>query len=122
MPPTRTRPPAATWTPIPDTADRYSSGIPDFDRLLGGGFRRGSMALLSFDATTESSDRELLVTPTLLNFLYQSNGVMAVRPIARGIEIASGLTPLRLIFWEDVPSGRLPSEAAIGDAPPFKRL
>jgi hypothetical protein len=68
------------WTPIADTPDRFSSGILHLDRLLGGGFRRGSMALFQFDETTETADRELLLTPTLLNFLYQSNGVMAVLP------------------------------------------
>jgi GvpD gas vesicle protein len=69
-----------TWTPIPNPTDRFSSGIPHFDQLLGGGFRHGSMALLHVDETVETRDWELLLTPTLLNFLYQSNGVMAVLP------------------------------------------
>lgn len=72
----RTKP----WEPVRDTADRYSTGIPQLDTLLGGGFRRGSLALFHLDGTTETADRELLLTPTLLNFLYQSNGVMAVLP------------------------------------------
>ena len=68
------------WNPIPDSDDRFSTGIMDFDRLLGGGFRRGSMALFHFDGTTGPVDRELLLTPTLLNFLRQSNGIIAVLP------------------------------------------
>ena len=70
----------ATWSPIPDPSDRFSTGIRDFDRLLGGGFARGSMALFHTDAATEVADHELLFTPLLLNFLYQSNGIMAVLP------------------------------------------
>ena len=68
------------WTPIPDPADRFSSGIPDFDRLIGGGFPRGGMALFNVDPSVGPEDRELLLTPTLLNFLTQSNGIVAVLP------------------------------------------
>jgi hypothetical protein len=68
------------WTPIPDPTDRFSSGIPELDRLLKGGFPRGSMALFQLDDTVETADWKLLFTPTLLNFLYQSNGVLAVLP------------------------------------------
>ncbi|HEV2165467.1 MAG TPA: gas vesicle protein GvpD basic region 2 domain-containing protein [Thermoplasmata archaeon] len=68
------------WNVVPDPADHYSSGIADLDRLLGGGYRRGSLALLSHDGTVEPGDLELLTTPTLLNFLYQSRGVLSVLP------------------------------------------
>ncbi|MCI4320069.1 MAG: hypothetical protein L3K23_08075 [Thermoplasmata archaeon] len=70
----------ARWKPVPDSDDRFSTGIPDFDRLLGGGFGRGSMALFHTDPTIELADRELLFTPLLLNFLHHSNGIMAVLP------------------------------------------
>lgn len=72
--------PEESWTSLPDTADRFSSGIPDFDRLLGGGFRRGSHALIEVDESVEPEDRSLLFTPLYLNFLYQSRGVLAVLP------------------------------------------
>jgi hypothetical protein len=38
------------------------------------------MALIQVDETVETADWELLLTPTLLNFLYQSNGVLSVLP------------------------------------------
>lgn len=63
-----------------DSAERFSSGGKDLDRLLGGGFRRGSMVLLRTDETVEPGDVERLLTPTLLNFLFQSRGVIAVLP------------------------------------------
>ncbi|MFZ1023722.1 MAG: gas vesicle protein GvpD basic region 2 domain-containing protein [Thermoplasmata archaeon] len=73
---------AKSWTPIPDPEDRYSSGIPDFDRLLGGGFQRGSLALFEMDETVGQDDLDLLLFPTILNLLYQSRGVIAVLPSA----------------------------------------
>ena len=68
------------WTPIPDPEDRHSTGIADFDRLLGGGFRRGSYALFSLDETVGTEDLDLLLFPTLLNVLYHSRGIIAMLP------------------------------------------
>ncbi|MGA9839575.1 MAG: gas vesicle protein GvpD basic region 2 domain-containing protein [Thermoplasmata archaeon] len=68
------------WKPIPDPDGRFSSGIPDFDRLLGGGFKRGSFALFVTDETVGLEDLDLLTFPTYLNSLYQSRGFVAVLP------------------------------------------
>jgi GvpD gas vesicle protein len=68
------------WKPIPDPEGRYSTGIPDFDRLLGGGFPRGSHALFTLDETVGLDDLDLLLFPTLLNVLYHSRGIMAILP------------------------------------------
>jgi hypothetical protein len=68
------------WKPIPDPAGRFSSGIPDFDRLLGGGFKRGSLALFLTDETVGLEDLDLLTFPSYLNSLYQSRGIVAVLP------------------------------------------
>jgi hypothetical protein len=73
-------PAANGWKPIPDPEGRYSTGIPDFDRLLGGGFDRGSLALFSMDETVGQPDLDLLLFPVLLNLLYQSRGIVAVLP------------------------------------------
>jgi GvpD gas vesicle protein len=68
------------WHPTPDPEERYSSGIPDFDRLLGGGYKRGGTALFSADETVGTEDLDLLLFPAILNFLYQSRGMVAVLP------------------------------------------
>jgi len=68
------------WTPVNDPEGFYSSGIPDLDRLIGGGFRRGSEALLSADETVGLEDLDLVLFPIFLNFLYQSRGIIAVLP------------------------------------------
>lgn len=71
---------AESWKPIPDPEGRYSSGIADFDRLLGGGFERGSMALINLDETVGKEDIDLLLFPTFLNVLYHSRGIVAMLP------------------------------------------
>ncbi len=68
------------WRPIPDPEGRFSSGIADFDRLLGGGFQRGSLALYHLDESTSRDDLDLFLFPTFLNLLYQSRGLLAVLP------------------------------------------
>jgi hypothetical protein len=71
---------AEGWVPVKDPEGLYSSGIPDLDRLIGGGFRRGSEAVFSIDETVGLEDLDLLLFPIFLNFLYQSRGMIAVLP------------------------------------------
>jgi hypothetical protein len=71
---------APEWKAVTDLDGRFSSGIPDFDRILGGGFRRGSLALFTIDETVGLEDIDLLLFPTYLNFLYHSRGIIAVLP------------------------------------------
>lgn len=78
--PARRIPNSSGWKPIQDPDGRFSSGIPDFDRLLGGGFRRGSLALFEADETVGVDDLDLLLFPTYLNALYHSRGIVAVLP------------------------------------------
>jgi hypothetical protein len=68
------------WDPLPDPDGHYSTGIADFDRLLGGGFHRGSSALFSMDETVGLEDLDLLLFPTILNILYHSRGMIAILP------------------------------------------
>jgi hypothetical protein len=80
--PTKSAKEVENWTPIPDPEGYFSTGIPDLDRLLGGGFKRGSLALLEMDETVGQEDLDLLLFPTILNLLHQSRGVIAVLPSA----------------------------------------
>lgn len=71
---------AGAWIPIADPEGRFSTGTADLDRRLGGGFARGSVALFHTDETVTPEDRDLVFFPTILNFLYQSRGMIAVLP------------------------------------------
>ena len=68
------------WTALADPDGRYSTGIADFDRLLGGGYPRGSLALFSLDESVGSADLGQILDPTFLNFLHHSRGILAVLP------------------------------------------
>ncbi len=80
MPGAVTPSPVASWEPTPDPEGRFSTGIRDLDRLLGGGFPRGSFSLFLVDPSVTTEDLHLLFTPTWLNFLYRSRGLLAVLP------------------------------------------
>jgi KaiC/GvpD/RAD55 family RecA-like ATPase len=66
------------WRPNADADRFYSTGIPDFDGLLGGGFRRGSFNAFEVDVNVGIDDYYMLFTPTFLNFLAQGRGIIAV--------------------------------------------
>jgi len=76
------------WRPVPDTERHYSTGIPDFDKLLGGGLRRGSFNAFEVDVNVGIDDYYMLFTPTFLNFLSQGRGIIAV--------LAAGESPEKL--------------------------
>jgi GvpD gas vesicle protein len=71
---------ASGWEPVPDPEGRFSTGIADFDRVLGGGLPRGGTALLAMDESVGLEDLDLLLFPTILNNLYQSRGMVAILP------------------------------------------
>ncbi len=70
--------PSPGWRPYSDAERVYSTGIPDFDALLGGGFRRGSFNAFEVDVNVGVDDYYMLFTPTFLNFLTQNRGIIAV--------------------------------------------
>jgi hypothetical protein len=78
--PVKTAPNTDGWKPIPDPEGRFSTGIADFDRLLGGGFERGSTAMFTLDETVGIDDLDYVLQPTYLNALYHSRGIVAVIP------------------------------------------
>ena len=79
---------ASVWPAIPDPDRYYSTGIPDFDALLGGGLRRGSFNAFEVDVNVGVDDYYMLFTPTFLNFLSQGRGMIAV--------LAAGESPEKL--------------------------
>jgi KaiC/GvpD/RAD55 family RecA-like ATPase len=69
---------AAAWKAIPDPEKFYSSGIPEFDQLLGGGYRRGSFNAFEIDVNVGIDDYYMLLLPVFLNFLGRGRGMTAV--------------------------------------------
>jgi hypothetical protein len=68
------------WKPIDDTEARFSSGSEDLDRLLGGGFRKGTTFLLELGETVPDEALEQFVMQVGANFLAQKRAVLMVPP------------------------------------------
>jgi KaiC/GvpD/RAD55 family RecA-like ATPase len=66
------------WTPFPDTETHYSTGIPDLDALLGGGYAKGSYNVIEVDLNVPDDEYQLVLRPILLNFLMHERGIVAV--------------------------------------------
>jgi KaiC/GvpD/RAD55 family RecA-like ATPase len=66
------------WQPIPDNGGLLSTGSPDLDRILGGGFPRGSYVLLEAATDVEVQDITLMARPTGLNFITQHRGAQII--------------------------------------------
>lgn len=100
---------AASWTATPDPDRFYSTGIPDFDKLLGGGLRRGSFNAFEVDVNVGVDDYYMLFTPTFLNFLGQARGMIAV--------LAAGESPekLREALVKYVPAHHFDTRVRIPD-------
>jgi len=103
--------PSATgaWKPVTDPERYYSTGIPDFDKLLGGGFKRGSFNAFEVDVNVGIDDYYMLLTPTFLNFLSQGRGIIAV--------LAAGESPekLRDTLVRHVPPNQFDTRVRIPD-------
>ncbi|HXW66911.1 MAG TPA: gas vesicle protein GvpD P-loop domain-containing protein [Thermoplasmata archaeon] len=97
------------WKPISDPERYYSTGIPDFDQLLGGGFRRGSFNAFEVDVNVGIDDCYMLFTPTFLNFLSQGRGLMAV--------LSAGESPERLreTLVRHIPANQFDTRVRIPD-------
>jgi hypothetical protein len=67
------------WKPIPDSETHFSTGNEELDRVLGGGFDRGSYVILEADTNVPLEAIRLFELPLILNFLSQNRGV-AIMP------------------------------------------
>ena len=97
------------WRPIPDSRTHFSTGIPDFDALLGGGFRRGSYNGFEIDVNVSTDDYYRLFAPMFLNFLSQDRGILGV---LSGGESAESLKDLLARF---IPPGTFDARVRITD-------
>jgi len=66
------------FRPRPDAEDYFSSGSPDVDEMLGGGYPRGSLTLIEIDGRVLSSQYQLITNPTLWNFVVQERGAIVI--------------------------------------------
>jgi len=67
---------ARIFEPIPDPETHFSTGIPNLDKVLDGGYSRGSVVLFEIGPNLSIPNYQLLIAPTAANFLSQNRGVM----------------------------------------------
>jgi len=63
------------FQPIQDSETHFSTGNPELDKILGGGYRRGSYVLLDVGESVPYAAYRMLIRPTVLNFLANGRGV-----------------------------------------------
>jgi len=69
------------WQPTPDSPSMFSTGIPELDDLVGGGFPKGSAALLEVDSAVASEQYFPLIISTAANFLAKGRPVVLTLPL-----------------------------------------
>jgi len=68
------------FKPIPDTETHYSTGAEQLDRILGGGYPRGSFWVIEADPTVPLTLFRLFVGIPALNFIQQKRGMLYYPP------------------------------------------
>lgn len=103
-----------SYKPIADSKEYYSTGIEDLDRLLGGGYPKGSNVLFEFGENVPTPIFINIIT--VINFLQNGNTVLGGP--SQGID-AKGLYSTLLGYLEEdlLNSGRL-KLAYYGSDPP----
>jgi len=74
------QPPPIRYTAPLEPRGFFSSGIPDLDGILGGGYRPGCVFAIEGDASTRSEDFFLISLPSVLSFLAHGRGALVVPP------------------------------------------
>ncbi|MEM1585826.1 MAG: ATPase domain-containing protein [Candidatus Bathyarchaeia archaeon] len=64
------------FQPQPDTEEFFSSGSPDLDEMLGGGYPRGSTVLIEIEEHISTLQYHLITAPTAWNFGAQGRGII----------------------------------------------
>ncbi|TSD14763.1 protein gvpD [Haloglomus irregulare] len=68
------------WDPLPNSKAKFSTGIRDLDRILSGGYNRGSVIHLDLGPDLSRDAWSVLTLPTIRNFLVREMCVAVVPP------------------------------------------
>ncbi|MFD1572153.1 gas vesicle protein GvpD basic region 2 domain-containing protein [Halorubrum laminariae] len=68
------------WDPLANSKAKFSTGIRDLDRILSGGYNRGSVVHLDLGPDLSRDAWSVLTLPTIRNFLAQEMSVAVVPP------------------------------------------
>ncbi len=103
--------------PLPETRDRFATGIQELDSMFGGGFPRGSYVTIEVDRETPSSVLETLCYPLVADFLLKGRGVMVIPAGTR--DAAAELMIVQRMFdesrWQEVRQRFLANQLRIAE-------
>jgi KaiC/GvpD/RAD55 family RecA-like ATPase len=77
---------ASRFVPSPNSEFRFSSGNPDLDSRLGGGFKRGAVVGIEIESDVDRFALVPILSPLALNFLSQDNPVLISSSADQGID------------------------------------
>ncbi len=66
------------FEPIADTETKYSTGCKDLDKLMGGGYGKGSYNVIEIGNNVSQEEYYSVVRPIILNFISHDRGAIAV--------------------------------------------
>lgn len=80
LPPNYTEIGEGMWKPLANSRARFSTGIRDLDRILSGGYNRGSVVHLELGTDLPRDAWSVLTLPTIRNFISHEMGAAVVPP------------------------------------------
>jgi circadian clock protein KaiC len=66
------------FKPTPDQPGKFSTGSPDLDRLLDGGYPKGATVLIEVDKHVTTHQYHLITTPIYWNFIVKGRAVIII--------------------------------------------
>ncbi len=91
------------FQPIKDSPDMFSSGLPQLDEILKGGYPKGSIVLFEVGATVPTDGYTLLVNPCCWNVVTQGNPVVVIPSVGVGAaSIAEQMMTQGLVSEDEV--------------------
>lgn len=66
------------FRPIVDLSSKFSTGSEDLDKILGGGYPKGGIILFEIGENVSSFNWQLLLFPTLANFIAKNRGCIII--------------------------------------------
>ena len=106
---------AKRWKPIITTGDFISTGSEDLDAVLGGGFRRGTYAVIVAAPDVTAAEISLLTHATVRNFLSQ--GLVVLYRPQGGVDAREILSDLQPYLQKNALDGLRVAEEGKPDEP-----
>src|SRR5580704_11951277 len=76
---------------IPDSPNRYSTGLAQLDDILSGGYSKGDIVLLEIDENVSAAEYGMFTLPCIRNFLRHGKAVIDIPSVGVGMTLPESL-------------------------------